>query len=141
MTPPGEPTLATPVYRSVSAIRPGKTMVKFRTYLTGLALVSLTQLVGATASASDAVVIFRSDGTRQCHRDVGRTLAADARLLNRAGVSAVLHSEKKSVPGLSVIAVCGAPTLMANAFVITKKDWERYGDKLRASPLGFAQWP
>lgn len=103
----------------------------------------LASSLPAWADAPDekpaAVKVYRLDGTRQCTPGTGRTAEEDAKALTDSGVSRILSEEKRRAPGV-VIALCGAPTGMANVIAIPKDDWTRLEKQIEAAPLWFKRW-
>ena len=97
----------------------------------------LTAVMTGTVISADTVKIFRYDGSLQC--GMGQVVSLDemARELAAANIK-VLSSEKRVVSGL-IIALCGAPTGMANVYEIAKDDLPR----IPAGPQGvksFQPW-
>lgn len=104
-----------------------------------LSRVSILWLFGIGGSFAQVpqVRVYRADGSLQCGMGRERTLDEDKSILVNLG-AAVLSSEKKPVP-LRIPSVCGAPTGMANTYVISEGDW----NKVRRSfvgPAGFGRW-
>ena len=97
----------------------------------------LTAVMTGTVISADTVKIFRYDGSLQC--GMGQVVSLDemARELAAANIK-VLSSEKRVVSGL-IIALCGAPTGMANGYEIARYDIPR----IPAGPQGvksFKPW-
>ena len=97
----------------------------------------LTAVMTGTVISADTVKIFRYDGSLQCGMGQAVPLDEMARELAAANIK-VLSSEKRVVSGL-IIALCGAPTGMANVYEIAKDDLPR----IPAGPQGvksFQPW-
>jgi hypothetical protein len=97
----------------------------------------LTAVMTGTVISADTVKIFRYDGSLQCGMGQAVSLDEMARELAAANIK-VLSSEKRVVSGL-IIALCGAPTGMANVYEIAKDDLPR----IPAGPQGvkrFQPW-
>jgi len=90
----------------------------------------LTAVMTGTVISADTVKIFRYDGSLQCGMGQVVSLEEMARELAAANIK-VLSSEKRVVSGL-IIALCGAPTGMANVYEIAKDDLPR----IPAGPQG-----
>src|SRR5712692_5349921 len=97
----------------------------------------LTGVMTGTVFAADTVKVFRYDGSLQC--GMGQAVPLDEMAKELAAVNIkVLSSEKRVVSGL-IIALCGAPTGMANVYEIAKDDLPR----IPAGPQGvkrFQPW-
>jgi hypothetical protein len=76
-----------------------------------------------TAFSADTVKVFRYDGSLQCGMGQAVPLDEMAKELTAVNIT-VLSSEKSVVSGL-IIALCGAPTGMANVYEIAKDDLPR----------------
>ena len=97
----------------------------------------LTAVMTGTVISADTVKIFRYDGSLQCGMGQAVPLDEMAKELAAANIK-VLSSEKSVVSGL-IIALCGAPTGMANVYEIAKDDLPR----VPAGPQGvksFQPW-
>jgi hypothetical protein len=82
----------------------------------------MTGMTG-TAFSADTVKVFRYDGSLQCGMGQAVPLDEMAKELTAVNIT-VLSSEKSVVSGL-IIALCGAPTGMANVYEISKDDLPR----------------
>src|SRR6266849_770870 len=83
----------------------------------------LTGVMTGTVISADTVKVFRYDGSLQC--GMGQAVPLDEMAKELAAVNIkVLSSEKRVVSGL-IIALCGAPTGMANVYEIAKDDLPR----------------
>src|SRR6266478_1119883 len=83
----------------------------------------LTGVLTGTVFSADTVKVFRYDGSLQC--GMGQAVPLDEMAKELAAVNIkVLSSEKRVVSGL-IIALCGAPTGMANVYEIAKDDLPR----------------
>jgi hypothetical protein len=76
-----------------------------------------------TVFSADTVKVFRYDGSLQCGMGQAVPLDEMAKELTAANIK-VLSSEKRVVPGF-IIALCGAPTGIANVYEIAKDDLPR----------------
>ena len=97
----------------------------------------LTGVMTGTVISADTVKVFRYDGSLQCGMGQAVPLDEMAKELAAANIK-VLSSEKSVVSGL-IIALCGAPTGMANVYEIAKDDLPR----IPAGPQGvkrFQPW-
>jgi hypothetical protein len=83
----------------------------------------LAGVMTGTAFSADTVKVFRYDGSLQCGMGQAVPLDEMAKELTAVNI-AVLSSEKSVVSGL-IIALCGAPTGMANVYEIAKDDLPR----------------
>jgi hypothetical protein len=90
--------------------------------LSTLAAVLTVVMTGPVFSA-DTVKVFRYDGSLQCGMGQAVPLDEMAKELTAANIK-VLSSEKRVVPGF-IIALCGAPTGIANVYEIAKDDVPR----------------
>jgi hypothetical protein len=90
--------------------------------LSTLAAVLTVVMTGPVFSA-DTVKVFRYDGSLQCGMGQAVPLDEMAKELTAANIK-VLSSEKRVVPGF-IIALCGAPTGIANVYEIAKDDLPR----------------
>jgi hypothetical protein len=87
----------------------------------------LTGVMTGTVFSADTVKVFRYDGSLQC--GMGQAVPLDEMAKELAAVNIkILSSEKRVVPGF-IIALCGAPTGMANVY-------EKAKDDLRRIPTG-----
>jgi hypothetical protein len=97
----------------------------------------LTGVMTETAFSAETVKVFRYDGSLQC--GMGQAVPLDEMAKELAAVNIkVLSSEKGVVLGF-IIALCGAPTGMANVYEIAKDDLPR----IPADPQGvkrFQPW-
>ena len=84
---------------------------------------ALAGVMTGTAFSADTVKVFRYDGSLQCGMGQAVPLDEMAKELTAVNIT-VLSSEKSVVSGL-IIALCGAPTGMANVYEITKDDLPR----------------
>jgi hypothetical protein len=73
--------------------------------------------------SADTVKVFRYDGSLQCGMGQAVPLDEMGKELTAANIK-VLSSEKRVVPGF-IIALCGAPTGIANVYEIAKDDVPR----------------
>ena len=97
----------------------------------------LTGVMTGTVFSADTVKVFRYDGSLQCGMGQAVPLDEMAKELTAANIK-VLSSEKRVVSGF-IIALCGAPTGMANVYEIAKDDLPR----IPAGPQGvkrFQPW-
>jgi hypothetical protein len=76
-----------------------------------------------TVFSADTVKVFRYDGSLQCGMGHAVPLDEMGKELTAVNIK-VLSSEKSVVSGL-IIALCGAPTGMANVYEIAKDDLPR----------------
>ncbi len=83
----------------------------------------LTVVMTGTVFSADTVKVFRYDGSLQCGMGQAVPLHEMAKELTAANIK-VLSSEKRVVPGF-IIALCGAPTGIANVYEIAKDDLPR----------------
>ena len=83
----------------------------------------LTVVMTGTVFSADTVKVFRYDGSLQCGMGQAVPLDEMAKELTAAHIK-VLSSEKRVVPGF-IIALCGAPTGIANVYEIAKDDLPR----------------
>src|SRR2546427_4891464 len=90
----------------------------------------LTVVMTGTVFSADTVRVFRYDGGLQCGMGQAVPLEEMAQELTAVNI-AVLSSEKRVVPGF-IIALCGAPTGLANVYEIAKDDLLR----IPADPQG-----
>jgi hypothetical protein len=90
--------------------------------LSTLAAVLAVVMTGTVFSA-DTVKVFRYDGSLQCGMGQAVPLNEMAKELAAVNIK-VLSSEKRAVPGF-IIALCGAPTGIANVYEIVKDDLPR----------------
>ena len=84
---------------------------------------ALAGVMTGTAFSADTVKVFRYDGSLQCGMGQAVPLDEMAKELTAVNIT-VLSSEKSVVSGL-IIALCGAPTGMANVYEISKDDLPR----------------
>src|ERR1700687_2485567 len=83
----------------------------------------LAGVMTGTVFAADTVKVCRYDGSLQC--GMGQAVPLDEMAKELAAVNIkILSSEKRVVPGF-IIALCGAPTGMANVYEIAKDDLRR----------------
>ena len=83
----------------------------------------LTVVMTGTVFSADTVKVFRYDGSLQCGMGQAVPLDEMAKELTAANIK-VLSSEKRVAPGF-IIALCGAPTGIANVYEIAKDDLPR----------------
>ncbi len=83
----------------------------------------LAGVMTGTVFSADTVKVFRYAGSLQCGMGQAVPLDDMAKELTAVNIT-VLSSEKSVVSGL-IIALCGAPTSMANVYEITKDDLPR----------------
>ena len=83
----------------------------------------LTVVMTGTVFSADTVKVFRYDGSLQCGMGQAVPLDEMAKELTAVNIN-VLSSEKRVVPGF-IIALCGAPTGIANVYEIAKDDLPR----------------
>ncbi len=97
----------------------------------------LTGVMTGIVFSADTVKVFRYDGSLQC--GMGQAVPLDEMAKELAAVNiTVLSSEKRIVSGF-IIALCGAPSGMANVYEIAKDDLPR----IPADPQGvkrFQPW-
>jgi hypothetical protein len=107
-----------------------------RTWRLAILAAGLAVMTGAAFSA-DTVRVFRYDGSLQCGMGHAVPLDDMAKELTAVNIT-VLSSEKRVVSGF-IIALCGAPTGIANVYEIAKDDLPR----IPADPQGgkrFQPW-
>src|SRR5882672_11905152 len=90
--------------------------------LLALAAVLTGVMTGAVFSA-DTVKVFRYDGSLQC--GMGQAVPLDEMAKELTAVNIKVFSSEKSVVSGLIIALCGAPTGMANVYEIAKDDLPR----------------
>jgi hypothetical protein len=83
----------------------------------------ITVVMTGTVFSADTAKVFRYDGSLQCGMGQAVPLDEMAKELTAANIK-VLSSEKRVVPGF-IIALCGAPTGIANVYEIAKDDLPR----------------
>src|SRR5437899_10276190 len=83
----------------------------------------LTGVMTGTVFSADMVKVFRYDGSLQCGMGQAVPLDEMAKELTAVNIR-VLSSEKRVVSGF-IIALCGAPTGIANVYEIAKDDLPR----------------
>src|SRR6266853_1340454 len=83
----------------------------------------LTGVMPGTVFSADTVKVFRYDGSLQCGMGQAVPLDEMAKELTAANIR-ILSSEKRVVSGF-IIALCGAPTGIANVYEIAKDDFPR----------------
>ncbi len=83
----------------------------------------LTGVMPGTVFSADTVKVFRYDGTLQCGMGQAVPLDEMAKELTAVNIR-ILSSEKRVVSGF-IIALCGAPTGIANVYEIAKDDLPR----------------
>src|SRR5881628_2465541 len=83
----------------------------------------LTGVMTGTVFSADTVKVFRYDGSLQCGMGQAVPLDEMAKELTAINIK-VLSSEKRVVSGF-IIALCGAPTGIANVYEIAKDDLPR----------------
>ena len=83
----------------------------------------LTGVMTGTVFSTDTVKVFRYDGSLQCGMGQAVPLDEMAKELTAINIK-VLSSEKRVVSGF-IIALCGAPTGIANVYEIAKDDLPR----------------
>jgi hypothetical protein len=83
----------------------------------------VTCMMTGTVFSADTVKVFRYDGSLQCSMGQAVPLDEMAKELTAVNIR-ILLSEKRVVSGL-VIALCGAPTGIANVYEIAKDDLPR----------------
>src|SRR5713226_6910751 len=83
----------------------------------------LTGMMTGTVFSADTVRVFRYDGSLQCGMGQAVPLDEMAKELTAVNIT-VFSSEKRVVPGF-IIALCGAPTGLANVYQIAKDDLPR----------------
>ena len=108
-----------------------------RTWRLAILAASLAVVMAGTAFSADTVRVFRYDGSLQCGMGQAVPLDDMAKELTAVNIR-VLSSEKRVVPGF-IIALCGAPTGIANVYEIAKDDLPR----IPADPQGvkrFQSW-
>ena len=94
----------------------------------------LTGVMPGTVFSADTVKVFRYDSSLQCGMGQAVPLNEMAKELAAANIK-VLSSEKRLVSGF-IIALCGAPTGMANVYEIAKDDVPR----IPADPQGIKRF-
>jgi hypothetical protein len=94
-----------------------------RTWRLALLAAGLTVVTTGPGFAADTVRVFRYDGSLQCGMGQAVPLEDMAKELAAAHIT-VLTSEKRVVPGF-IIALCGAPTGLANVYEIAADDLRR----------------
>ncbi len=97
----------------------------------------LTVVMTGTGFSADTVKVFRYDGSLHCGMGQAVPLDEMAKELTAVNIK-VLSSEKGVVPGF-LIALCGAPTGIANVYEIARNDLPR----IPADPQGvkrFRPW-
>ena len=108
-----------------------------RTWRLAILAASLAVVMAGTAFSADTVRVFRYDGSLQCGMGQAVPLDDMAKELTTVNIR-VLSSEKRVVSGF-IIALCGAPTGIANVYEIAKDDLPR----IPADPQGvkrFQSW-
>ena len=108
-----------------------------RTWRLSTLAAGLTVVMTGTVFSADTVKVFRYDGSLQCGMGQAVPLDDMAKELTAVNIK-VLSSEKRVVPGF-IIALCGAPTGIANVYEIAKDDLPR----IPADPQGvkrFQPW-
>lgn len=109
--------------------------MRFKVSFTTLLL--LCGLAISPAQAAETLRIYRLDGSKQCEEaKTGRSLARDAQVLRRLGIS-IRSMKKLHHPTMVTVMMCGVPSARANTYVIRTSDWRRYGKRL----TGFKPWP
>ena len=94
-----------------------------RTWRVSTLAAVLTVVMTGTVFSADTVKVFRYDGSLQC--GMGQAVPLDEMAKELTAISIkVLSSEKRVVSGF-VIALCGAPTGIANVYEIAKDDLPR----------------
>ena len=83
----------------------------------------LTVVMTGTVFSADTVKVFRYDGSLQC--GMGQAVPLDEMAKELAAVNIKVLSREKSVVSGLIIALCGAPTGMANVYEIAKDDLPR----------------
>src|SRR6266545_3931290 len=83
----------------------------------------LTGVMPGTVFSAGTVKVFRYDGSLQCGMGQAVPLDEMAKELTAINIK-VLSSDKRAVPGF-IIALCGAPTGIANVYEIAKDDLPR----------------
>lgn len=83
----------------------------------------LTGVMPGTVFSADTVKVFRYDGSLQCGMGQAVPLDEMAKELTAVNIR-ILSSEKRVVSGF-IIALCGAPTGIANVYEIAKDDFPR----------------
>jgi len=94
-----------------------------RTWRLSTLAAGLAVVMTGTGFSADTVQVFRYDGSLQCGMGQAVPLDEMAKELTAANIR-VLSSEKRVVPGF-IIALCGAPTGIANVYEIAKDDLPR----------------
>jgi hypothetical protein len=94
-----------------------------RTWRLSLLAAGFTVVMTGPGFSADTVQVFRYDGSLQCGMGQAVPLEEMAKELSAVNIT-VLSSEKRVVPGF-IIALCGAPTGLANVFEIAKDDLPR----------------
>lgn len=90
----------------------------------------------ALAQGAGQVRIYKPDGTLQCGQGQEITLQAMHAELEKLGAK-VIAEEKRALPVFTT-AVCGAPTGMANTYVVSAADWDAL--QKNAPQSGFKPW-
>jgi len=83
----------------------------------------LTVVMTGTVFSADTVKVFRYDGSLQC--GMGQAVPLDEMAKELTAISIKVHSSEKRVVSGFVIALCGAPTGIANVYEIAKDDLPR----------------
>ncbi len=87
----------------------------------------------------DIVVIYKQDGTVQCHPEIlPRTLSHDEANLRKIGVQNICASGNVLGP-IMAPQWCGAPTSQVNAIAISDPDWQSLSHGI-VGTLGFRLW-
>jgi hypothetical protein len=94
-----------------------------RTWRLAILATGLAVVMTGTAFSADTVRVFRYDGSLQCGMGQAVPLDDMAKELTAVNIR-VLSSEKRVVSGF-IIALCGAPTGIANVYEIAKDDLPR----------------
>ncbi|WP_309385584.1 I78 family peptidase inhibitor [Cerasicoccus frondis] len=86
----------------------------------------------------NVTVVFKQDGTIQCHNNPARSLDTDVDALKKLGATEILA--QANVPGpLAVPSACDLPTSQVNAFTILTTDWQMILSSF-VGPNGFQEW-
>ena len=83
----------------------------------------LTGVMTGIVFSADTVRVFRYDGSLQCR--MGQAVPLDEMAKELTAVNITVLSREKSVVSGLIIALCGAPTGMANVYEIAKDDLPR----------------
>src|SRR5437867_10832107 len=78
----------------------------------------LTGVMTGTVFSADTVKVFRYDGSLQCA--MGQAVPLDEMAKELPAVHIKVLSSENSVVSCFIIALCGAPTGIANLYVIAK---------------------